>query len=85
MFLCAFTFLTIANVPLLPTQYGRRHKRGRGIFDTVKSAATKGLAMSNKYGIAQKLKGMSDPRAKVAGQLLEMAGGGRRRRHRGRK
>jgi hypothetical protein len=63
----------------------RRYKRGRGIFDTVKSAATKGLALSNKYGVAKKLQSMSDPRAKVAGQLLAMAGGRRPRKHYGRR
>lgn len=52
-------------------------RRGRGILDMAK----RGLALSKQYGVARKLSSMSDPRAKLAGQVLA-AVGGRLRRHR---
>ena len=39
-----------------------------------------GLNLSKQFGVADALKGQSDKNLKLAGQLLSMAGGGRRRK-----
>ena len=56
-------------------------RRGRGILDLAK----KGLSLSKQYGVASKLSSMSDPRAKLAGQVLAAVGGSLRRRRRSRR
>lgn len=56
-------------------------RRGRGILDMAK----KGLALSKQFGVAGKLSSMSDPRAKMAGQLLAAVGGAMHRRRRSRR
>jgi hypothetical protein len=55
-------------------------RRGRGIFDDAMKYGKQGLSMSKQFGVADALKGQSDKNLKLAGQLLSMAGGGRRRK-----
>jgi len=50
------------------------------MFDTAMKYGKQGLSLSKQFGVADKLKNMSDPNVKLAGQLLSMAGGGRRRK-----
>jgi hypothetical protein len=73
--------LTPSNFASFPFQARRR---GRGFLDTLKAGATKGLALSKSLGGATMLKNHSNPYAKLAGSLLEMAGG-RKHHRKGRK
>jgi hypothetical protein len=69
---------------------GRRHVhhkkvRGRGFLDSLKKGASTALALSNQFGIADKLANSSNPKVALAGKLLGMADGSKtgkpRRRH----
>jgi len=69
--------LTPSNFASVHSQAHRR--RGRGLLDTLRSGAKTGLALSKSMGGSTMLKNHSNPYAKLAGNLLEMAGG---RKHR---
>ena len=62
-------------IPSLASLQARYAKRGRGFMDYAK----KGLDLSKKFGIGEKLAMQDDSRLKMAGKLLQMAGGGRTR------
>jgi hypothetical protein len=72
--------LTPSNFASVPSQAHRR--RGRGLLDTLKAGAKTGLALSKSMGGSTMLKNHSNPYAKLAGSLLEMAGGRKHRKGR---